>query len=60
MTEFLHFWQMGGYGAYIWSAMGIAFLLMVLEPILLVMQRKSIIKDIKRIKRMEQRTQAHK
>lgn len=56
MTEFLHFLQMGGYGAFVWSAMGIALVLMLLEPILLVMQRKSIIKDIKRTKRMEQRT----
>lgn len=59
MTEFLHFLQMGGYGAFVWSSMGIAFFLMLLEPLMLVMQRKSIIKDIKRIKRMEQRTKNH-
>lgn len=57
MSEFL---QMGGYGAFVWSAMGIAFFLMLLEPLMLVMQRKSIIKDIKRFKRMEQRTKSQK
>jgi len=56
MADFLH---MGGYGAYVWSSMGIVFFLLLLEPLLLVMQRKSIIKDIKRIKRMEQRTKSH-
>ncbi len=52
----VEFFYMNGYAAFIWSAMGIAFLLMLLEPLLLIMQRKSIIKDIKRFKRMEQRT----
>jgi len=52
MSEFFH---MGGFGAYIWSAMGVALLVMLLEPIFLIMQRKSILKNIKRARRLEKR-----
>lgn len=52
MSEFFH---MGGFGAYIWSAMGVALLVMFLEPIFLIMQRKSILKNIKRARRLEKR-----
>ncbi|WP_299872081.1 heme exporter protein CcmD [uncultured Cocleimonas sp.] len=52
MNEFFH---MGGFGAYIWSAMGIAALLMVLEPVTLVFRRRSVIAQIKRNKRLEER-----
>lgn len=52
MSEFFH---MGGFGVYIWSAMATALVLMLLEPILLVMKRRSVLADIKRIKRLEER-----
>ena len=52
MSEFFH---MGGFGAYIWSAMGAAAFLMLLEPILLVMKRRSVLQEIKRSKRLEER-----
>ena len=52
MSEFFH---MGGFGIYIWSAMATALILMVLEPIVLVMKRRSVLADIKRIKRLEER-----
>ncbi len=52
MSEFFH---MGGFGAYIWSAMAVALVLMLLEPIMLVMKRRSVLADIKRIKRLEER-----
>jgi len=52
MNEFFH---MGGFGAYIWSAMATALVLMLLEPIMLVMKRRSVLADIKRIKRLEER-----
>ena len=52
MTEFFH---MGGFGAYIWSAMGVAAVLMVLEPITLMFNRRSVIAQIKRNKRLEER-----
>jgi heme exporter protein CcmD len=49
------FFYMGGFGAYIWSAMGAAAFLMLLEPILLVMKRRAIIKDIVKMKRLDER-----
>ncbi len=52
MSEFFH---MGGFGVYIWSAMATALVLMLLEPIMLVMKRRSVLADIKRIKRLEER-----
>ncbi len=52
MSEFFH---MGGFGVYIWSAMATALVLMILEPVLLMMKRRSIIKEIKQIKRLEER-----
>jgi len=52
MSDFFH---MGGFGAYIWSAMVTALVLMLLEPIMLVIKRRSVLADIKRIKRLEER-----
>ena len=52
MNEFLH---MGGYGAFIWSVMGMALFFMLLEPFLLVLKRRSILQEIKRNKRLEER-----
>lgn len=52
MSEFFH---MGGFGAFIWSAMGVAAFLMLLEPILLIMNRRSVLQEIKRGKRLEER-----
>ncbi len=52
MSEFFH---MGGFGVYIWSAMATALFLMLVEPILLVIKRRSVLADIKRIKRLEER-----
>lgn len=52
MSEFFY---MGGFGAYIWSAMGAATFLMLLEPLLLVMKRRSVLQEVKRGKRLEER-----
>ena len=52
MSEFFH---MGGFGAYIWSAMSVALVLMLLEPIMLIIKRRSVLANIKRIKRLEER-----
>ncbi len=52
MSDFFH---MGGFGAYIWSAMGIAALLMLLEPITLIFKRRSVLEQIKRSKRLDER-----
>lgn len=52
MNEFFY---MGGYGAYIWSVMGVALFFMLLEPVMLIMKRRSILQEIKRNKRLEER-----
>ena len=49
------FFSMGGFGVFIWSAMGIALTLMILEPISLVIKRRSVIKQIKRTQRLSAR-----
>lgn len=52
MSEFFH---MGGFGAFIWSAMGVALALMLLEPLILVFQRKSILQSIKQKLRFDEK-----
>ena len=47
------FFAMGGYGFYVWASMGFALFLMLLEPIYLRMQHKSIVKNIQRKIRRE-------
>ncbi|MEH6455698.1 MAG: heme exporter protein CcmD [Cocleimonas sp.] len=51
----IEFFSMGGFGVFIWSAMGIALTLMVLEPVSLMIKRRSVLKQIKRTKRLEAR-----
>jgi heme exporter protein D len=46
---------LGNYASYILGAMGAALFFMLLEPILLTMKRRSVIQDVKRIKRLEER-----
>ena len=53
------FFSMGGFGVFIWSAMGIALTLMILEPIILIAKRRSMIKNIKRNNRLEARKQGN-
>jgi len=52
MSEFL---SMGGFGLFIWSAMGVALALMTLEVLSLVIKRRTLITHIKRNKRLEAR-----
>ena len=47
------FFAMGGYGFYVWASMGFAFFLMLLEPIVLRIQHKGIVKNIQRQIRRE-------
>ena len=49
------FFYMGGFGAYIWSAMGAALFFMLLEPLMLGIKRKAVIKEIKRANRLSDR-----
>ncbi len=47
----------GNYAPFILGSMGAAVLLMLLEPIFLISKRRSILKEVKRIKRLEERQQ---
>jgi len=49
------FFYMGGYGAYIWSVIGVALFVMLLEPFMLILKRRSILQVIKRNKRLQER-----
>jgi heme exporter protein D len=51
MSEFFH---AGGYGFYLWSSFAITAVLMIGEPLLLKQNRKSVIKRLKRLIRLEQ------
>ena len=51
LNEFLH---MGGYGFYVWTSYGIAFLVLVANLIMPVVQRR---KHLKRIARLQRRAQ---
>lgn len=47
------FFAMGGYGFYVWSSMGAVAFLMLLEPILLSLKHRQLIKNIKRQNRRQ-------
>ncbi len=46
---------LGNYADYILGAMFIAALLMLFEPIQLMLKRRAVLHDIKRLKRLQQR-----
>jgi heme exporter protein D len=53
MNDFL---AMGGYGAYIWSAYAVFFIVLALEALAPLAQRKRVLADIRgRLKRREAR-----
>ncbi len=54
----IEFFSMGGFGIFIWSAMGIALALMVGEILTLVFKRRALIKQIKRNNRLNSRQQS--
>ena len=47
------FFAMGGYGFYVWSSMGMVLFLMLLEPIVLKVQHRGLLKHIQRQKRRQ-------
>jgi len=49
------FFSMGGFGVFIWSAMGVALVLMILEPVSLILKRRLIIRQIQRTQRLSAR-----
>ena len=57
MSEFFY---MGGYGAYIWSSMATAAILMLLEPALLMLKRRTVLQEVKRNIRLEKRRTRNK
>lgn len=56
MTSFSEFINMGGYGAYVWSAYGIALIVMVLAIVIPMrnhkLLRKRLITQLKRKKQL--------
>ncbi|MCK6389568.1 MAG: heme exporter protein CcmD [Azonexus sp.] len=56
--SFSDFIAMGGYGLYVWGSFGTTALLMTIEPILVIRNRKSTLSRLKRQLRAESRTTA--
>ncbi|MCK5896684.1 MAG: hypothetical protein KAG20_07755 [Cocleimonas sp.] len=48
------FFMMGGYGYHVWGIMLLAFVIMIIEPISLKLQRKTLLQRVKRNKRIQQ------
>ena len=49
----IEFFSMGGYGFYVWMSMGMALVLMLLEPIYLRMKHRQLLKNIQRQQRRQ-------
>lgn len=54
MIEFFH---MGGYGFYVWMSMGMTALLMLGDIFFVRQQRKQLLKQIKRMNRLDKNRQ---
>ena len=52
LTEFLH---MGGYGFYVWTSYGLAFIVLVLNLLMPIWRRRKLISDFARRLRRERR-----
>lgn len=48
------FWNMGGYGLYVWGSYGALFLLVVFEIIFLLRGQKQLLKRLKRMRSWEE------
>ena len=46
MNSFAEFLAMGGYGFYVWTAYAIAFVVLVLNIVLPIMQRKRVLRQL--------------
>lgn len=57
-NSFSDFVAMGGYAGYVWGSFGVTLLIMVIEPILVVRNRKATIARLKRQMRAESRNHA--
>lgn len=47
------FFNMGGYALYVWSSFGVTAALMLIEPLLVRGQRRSVLQRVARIIRMK-------
>ena len=47
-NSFGEFLAMGGYGLYVWGSFGVTALILVVEPILAVRNRKALVARLKR------------
>lgn len=47
-NSFADFLAMGGYGFYVWGSFGVTALIMAIEPILVMRQRKNMIVRLNR------------
>jgi heme exporter protein D len=48
------FFTMGGYGYHVWGIMLLALIIMIIEPLSLKLQRKTLLQRVKRNKRIQQ------
>jgi heme exporter protein D len=55
-NSFADFLAMGGYGFYVWGSFGLTALVMALEPIVVMRNRKNTLARLKRQLRAENRT----
>ena len=53
------FFAMGGYAFYVWTSYGIALVVLVINLVSPVIQRRKLLADIARRQRREKRTTAH-
>jgi len=46
MNSFAEFLAMGGYGFYVWTAYGISFVVLLLNVLVPVIQRKQLLREL--------------
>ncbi len=47
-NSFSEFLAMGGYAGYVWGSFGVTALIMIVEPIMAIRRRKSLVARLKR------------
>lgn len=52
MSSLSEFFQMGGYAFYVWSSYGVTALFMLIEVILVIRNKRTIVQRIARMVRM--------
>ena len=54
--SFSDFLAMGGYGLYVWGSFGVTAIIMIVEPIMAIRRRKTLVLRLKRQLRAEKST----